>query len=94
MSAIVRWEDPPDPTRNRSRTGRYDWYRIGAALKRRPRKWALVAVTTNATTANTMALGIRRGNYGGIFFHGQFEAAGRTIDGEARVYARWVGEPS
>lgn len=88
MAGVLRWEDPPA----RMRGDRYDWVRIAKGLKAKPGKWALVAVCPNPTTAASTARHIREGKY--LPLAADFDAVARTVDGEARVYARYVGEAS
>lgn len=88
MSGILRWEDPPP----RGGTDRYDWDTIADQLVAQPGRWARVAVAPNASTAGQMAQRIRNGSYDAL--PAGFDATARTVDGEARVYARYVGEVS
>lgn len=90
MSAIVRWEDPP----RRGLGESHNWSGIDADLKLRPEQWALAVVCRNPSTAGQTARHIRDGGYQPMTPAGAFEATARTIDGEHRVYARYVGEPS
>lgn len=86
----VRWEQPP-PSGN----DRYDWAAIGAQLVARPGEWAMVAVARNVGTSSQMAKKIRTSDYHPLAALGRFEAVARTVDGEPRVYARYIGgEPS
>ena len=83
----VRWEEPPQ-TRSR-----HDWPEIIKQLRKRPGKWAMVATYSKPQIAYSTARAVRDGLYQGIEA-GTVEARARTVDGEARVYARYVGEPS
>lgn len=85
MTGILRWEDPPP----RGATDRYDWDTIADQLTGQPGRWARVAVAPNASTAAQMARRIRDGLYDPL--PAGFEATSRTVEGEARVYARYVG---
>jgi len=85
VSAVTRWEDPPP------KKGKHDWPATVRALKARPGEWAMVIVFSKATVAASTARNVRDGKYYGIDA-GTSEAVSRTIDGEARVYARYVGE--
>lgn len=87
MSAI-RWEEPPARSHGRA----YDWAAIGAALKAKPGQWALAVVCPNTATAGSTARYVRAGAYHALRELGRFEATARTVEGEARVYARYVGE--
>jgi hypothetical protein len=88
VSGIVQWEAPPP-----RRGGRvHDWDAIAKELRARPGEWALVAVCTNQTTAASTARYIRDGKYKPM--SAGFDATSRTVDGEARVYARYTGKGS
>lgn len=86
--SVIRWEEPP-PSKGMAV---HDWPRIGAQLAAAPGKWALVAVCPNGGTAGSTARHVRDGKYEPLAVLGLFEAKSRTIDGEHRVYARYVGE--
>lgn len=91
--SIVRWEDPPPADRARALNGRGQtpWRAIVAELAANRGRWALVSVCRSQSTAGSTALMIRRSMMPS--FHGrQFEAVARRVDGEFRVYARYVGE--
>ena len=82
---IIRWEDPPP----RRTSDVYDWEAISMELKACPGNWALVVICPNTATAGSTARHIRNGLYEPL--RAGFDAVARTIDGEARVYARYVG---
>lgn len=82
MTGVLRWEDPPP----RGGSDRYDWSEIADDLVENQGRWALVAIAPNASTAGQMARRIRDGLYDAM--PRGFEATARTVDGEARVYAR------
>lgn len=86
MTAELLWEQPPP----RHNGPKYDWAEIGEALRSRPNEWAMVGVFLNQPTAGCTARNIREGKYGALG-HG-FDAKARTVDGQARVYARYTGE--
>lgn len=85
---VIRWEEPPAS----HRVDRYDWAAIGAELVAHPGIWAMVAVANNSVTAGAMANHIRNGKYLKLAELGRFDAKARSIDGENRVYARYIGE--
>lgn len=85
--SVIRWETPPAAKGAQV----HDWAAIGAQLAAAPGRWALVAVCANGTVANSTAYNIRRGKYEPLMALGRFEAKSRTVDGEHRVYARYVG---
>lgn len=80
----IRWEDPPP------KDGRHDWPAIVKMLKARPGEWAMVATYLRATVAAATARNVRDGKYWGIEA-GVIEAVSRTVHGECRIYARYVG---
>lgn len=85
--SVIRWEDPPAS----KGMAVHDWPAIGAQLVAAPGKWALVAVCANGATAGSTARHIRDGKYDPLAVLGLFEARSRTVGGEHRVYARYVG---
>lgn len=89
MAGVLRWEQPPSRERGERR---YDWARIADDLKANPGEWALVAVCPNPTTAASTARYIRNGKYKPL--GAGFDAVARTVDGEPRVYACYIGEAS
>jgi len=86
----IAWEDPPAGT---ARSGVTDWRRVADELRQRPGQWAVVATRPSSGAAATIAGAIRKGSRAGMP-SGAFEARARTVDGECRVYARYVGESS
>lgn len=83
----LRWEDPP------ARGGtKVQWDLIGTALRERPGVWAFVTTCKKPLSAAGVARNIRAGKYVPFRPAKAFEAAARTVDGEHRVYARYVGE--
>ena len=91
--SLVRWEEPPRADAWRG-SNRYDWTAIGAVLQKKPGKWAVVAVYETVSRAASQAGAIRAGVVSALRPAGAFEAMSRTVDGECRVYARYVGETS
>lgn len=85
---VIRWEDPPTT----KGMAAHDWPAIGAALAEQPGQWALVVVCPNGATAGSTARHVRDGKYAALNAYGRFEAHSRTVGGEHRVYARYVGE--
>lgn len=64
---------------------------IAAALKQRPGEWAVVRRTDTANKSGAAAQAIRSGRLRAYAPTGAYEAVARTVDGEHRVYARYVG---
>lgn len=92
ISFDIVFEDPPAPCRSWTMRQRIDWTAVGDTLSGKPGQWAKIAVLDDVTKAGRYANRIRSGlidslqPYGGLF-----EAAARTVEGEHRVYARYVG---
>ncbi|WP_157868857.1 hypothetical protein [Streptomyces atriruber] len=63
-----------------------------AALKQRPGQWGIVGTYKNIGSASGVGIRIKRGATAAYRPAGAFEAVARTVHGEARLYARYVGE--
>lgn len=83
---VVSWEDPPSARR----APEYDWQRIAQDLKSRPGVWAHVVTCTSAACAGTVARNVRRSAYNALAGH-RYAAKSRTVAGEFRVYAMYLG---
>lgn len=81
----LRFEELPDRTGYASK-----WRTISGELRARPGEWAVVAVVGDAGKSGTTAAAVKRGVYAGMP-KGEFEATARTVNGEHRVYARYIG---
>lgn len=84
----VRFEELPD----RQGRGPGKHAAIAEQLRTRPGEWAVIATYAHSGTCGSMAQGIKRGLIRAYAPEGAFEAVSRTVDGEHRVYARYVGE--
>lgn len=82
------WEDPPETTRRVYR--RHDT--IARQLRGRQGEWAKVAVCRSDPGARNLANRVRSGLTVAYLPAGDFEAVVREVDGEFRVYARYLGE--
>lgn len=82
----LRWEDPPPEQRQQ-------WGSVADRLRARPGVWAVVFVAPNINAARTVVSSIQAGRRSGMPA-GEFEARSATVDGEHRVYARYVGGAS
>lgn len=80
----LAWEEPPV---NRSST----WLEEASQLRACPGQWAVICIKPHSRAAVAMASHISNGNLAAFRPAGTFEATSRTVDGEARVYARYVG---
>lgn len=93
--SIIRFEDPPAPAHPRyaprSRDVAPD---VAAELKAAPEDWALLKEFTEqrAGTARSAAAVINGGRIPAYRPAGAFEAVTRTVGGEVRLYARYVGD--
>lgn len=63
-------------------------------LKEHPGEWAVIREPETAVAAYALAHQIRTGRSVNFRPAGSFEARGCNIDGNPRVYARYVGEGS
>jgi hypothetical protein len=81
---MVAWEDPP-PARG---DGRLRWGDRLAPLFEQPGKWAHV-FTSTPSTADTSVTKLRSRKY--RYPPGRYEFCSRIVDGEGRVYARYLG---
>jgi hypothetical protein len=87
MSAVMlRWEEPPEATHSEP-VRASEWEPIAEQLRQQAYRWALIATGTKHTgTAGAINTGRIR-----CFPAGSFEARRRLVDGEIRIYARYVG---
>lgn len=85
------FEDPPPSRQHGPRTNHAH---VAAALKAQPGRWAVVSVHGSPPAANTAACRIKSALTAAYQPARSFEAVARTVDGECRVYARYVGESS
>jgi hypothetical protein len=85
MTEQTRWEDPPPRT---SGAPRGVWIERLRPLMEHPNRWAIVAVKPNAGTAAVLAHALAT-RY--KIPPGRWEFVSRTINGEHRVYGRYLG---
>lgn len=82
----LTWEEPPEVKNGRPA----QWPTRLDPLKARPGSWACVATQARGDGGGSLsrtASFIKSGVYGG-----GFEAVTRTVDGQTRLYARFVGD--
>lgn len=84
------FEDPPSPKNRQSSAAHHST--VAAQLKERPGEWARAGAYGSYGSSASMARHIRQGHLAAYRPQGAFEAVARTVDGEYRVYARYVGE--
>ncbi|MFF4751806.1 hypothetical protein [Streptomyces sp. NPDC001270] len=65
--------------------------RAAEQLRAHPGEWAHVTTAKNSASSASLAGAIRAGRLAAYAPAGSFEAAARTVKGEPRVYARYVG---
>lgn len=82
-----RREEPPPISRSERR---YDWKGIAATLQADPGEWYKVLDCNTSANAATTARYIRESYYTPLRAS-RYEAVARTVDGEHRVYARYLG---
>lgn len=89
MTAEVVFVDELPPGAHRTSRGSGRISKVGEALKANPGKWAIYGTYGSATTACAAASRLRNGT---LLWapKGSVEAQVRVVDGENRVYARWV----
>ncbi len=68
------------------------WHDVAEQLKERPGEWAVVKVYTSRSQASTDAKRLRDGAFKPFRPAGTFDAWARVVDGEFRVYARFIAE--
>lgn len=87
-SKRLTWEEPPPARRGNGRVNHAD---VARKLKARPNEWAIVNTYPNSRTSGAVASSIRTGQVTAYLPRGAWEAVSRLVDGEHRVYARYVG---
>ncbi|MEU6725588.1 hypothetical protein ABZ917_17925 [Nonomuraea wenchangensis] len=88
----IRFEDPPPPLRTWAQSEPFDYPRIASVLCKKPGRWALIGVVGTPLRASGAAHRIRAGLVETLAIRGAFDAVARSVDGEYRVYARYLGE--
>lgn len=81
--AVIAWEAPP---------GHPDAHEpLAEELKGKPKEWGHILTYRTASTSASVAGQIRTGISKCWQPRGAFEAIAKKVDGEYRVYARYVG---
>jgi hypothetical protein len=80
----IRWEDPPP----RSRGEKGTWVERLQPLLAHPKRWAVVRILPANRARQVAHLLTRKGV---LMPPGRWEFASRIVDGEGRVYARYLG---
>jgi hypothetical protein len=85
----IKWEDPPPDGRSTQ------WSEVTDQLRARPGSWAIVAVRRSIGSASDICEKFKTARQSPAFAPaGSFEAVTRKVDGEYRVYARYLGGES
>lgn len=87
--STLRFEGPPPAAYGTPKGHHTDAAR---ELRERPGEWAVIGTYAHSGSASAVALQVRKGAIPAYEPAGTFEAKARTVDREARVYARFVGE--
>ncbi|MGW5852128.1 hypothetical protein ACWFQ8_29980 [Streptomyces sp. NPDC055254] len=64
---------------------------IATQLRTKPGQWAHIDSKSTRASAASTAYAVRNGHLNAYAPAGTFEATSRTVNGEYRVYARYVG---
>lgn len=90
----IRFEQLPERATTKGNNQSGDSQRIASALKARPGEWAAIKSydLKQHSSARGYSARVNGGKTGAFAPAGHFEAATRQIDGEIRVYARFVGQ--
>ena len=87
--SVFRFEEPPAP-----QSGRPSSHAEAVqALKERPGEWGIVTICSTSASSGSTARAIRTGVRRAWQPAGDFEAVSRKVDGEYRVYARYMPDP-
>jgi len=89
----IRFEPLPERASKKGNNQSGDSARIADALRGRPGEWAVIKVyeSKQHSSARGYSARVVGGKTKAYEPAGHFEAATRLIDGEIRVYARYVG---
>jgi hypothetical protein len=79
----IRWEDPPPIEKHT------DWAEQLLPLMDHPKRWAMITSRARRDNAASVAMSLRNGR--SRTPPGRWEFASRSVDGEFRVYARYLG---
>jgi len=95
MTAVVRWEEPPEKHGNVKPKPPSKFQPIADALRERPGEWALIVENKPSGTCGGLAHRIKNG-VGPFAPAKSFEAKaiGSAVGSYSKVYARYVGGAS
>ncbi|MFJ4828434.1 hypothetical protein ACIP79_00610 [Streptomyces sp. NPDC088747] len=86
---MVRFEDPPAPRRG---VPRADHKAAAEELRGLPGMWGFVTAYQAQSAAAQAASNIRNGDAQAYQPKGAFDATSRTVNGEYRLYVKFIGE--
>ncbi|UQA91617.1 hypothetical protein [Streptomyces halobius] len=87
----IQFEEPP-AVPGAVRRPRGEHAEIAAELRKAPGQWALVGLQPTAKSAGSVSYAIRTAKLLAYDPPGSFEAVARTVDGEHRLYVRFMGD--
>jgi hypothetical protein len=80
----IRWEDPPAGAPYKGK-----WRDKLLPLMEHPKRWAILHTTAERKPADSLATNLRTGK--AMLPPGRWEFETHTVEGEHRVYARYLG---
>lgn len=86
----IRFDGPPPAPKTGTSVGTRH-AKTADVLRDRAGEWAVIDVSDRASVTHSMASAIRTARLRPYAPAGSFEAVSRKVDGEYRVYARYVG---
>lgn len=89
MEPTLTWTDPPPLTRGPTST---KYLHIFNTLRENPGQWAQLVIP-DVKSVDSLTHPIKNGKLSGSAPAGSFDAVARTVDGEKRLYVRYVGTP-
>jgi hypothetical protein len=84
-----RFEEPPAPHQK----PRGSQMEAAQKLREKPGEWGMITDCRNSGSSSSMARAIRKGTRKAWEPAGDFEAVARKVDGQYRVYARYMPDP-
>lgn len=88
----LHFEEPPEAPHPLVRTGQGKHWDAAKQLRERPGEYAMVAAYNSRSAAASTAYMVRQGLFNAYAPRGAFHAVSRTVEGEFRVYVKYVGE--
>lgn len=88
----IIFEDLPETRQGGGHHRPSKHHKIAEQLRERPKEWARVHISASRSGADSTAHQIRVAILRAYSPPSAFEAKARTVDGQHRVYARYVGE--